>query len=601
MKLSKSPIQFRNRIVLIGWMMALAFLFVGAGYYRVQILQQERYKALGEKYRIKTRRIKATRGLIYDRNEKLITQNMPTYNLVVLRDEMKEPWSAFAPKAAAFLGKDVAEFDAAHERVRGKFRSLPIVVEQDLELLEVFRVLRNQVNYPGLSIETVPRRHYEGGGLFAHVLGFVGEASPQAIKNDDDLQMGDIVGKSGIERYYNEILTGVDGKRTILVDKRGNFQSDRVTTPPRSGGELQLTLDTELQRLALQELGDKAGAVVMMDLKTGGLLTYVSAPSYNINRFSKRFTAKQWNELRDHETKPFLNRPIQGAYAPGSIFKLVVALSGLKNHTVNENTSYYCRGEMRYYDRIFHCHRRRGHGEVDLLLAIKGSCNIYFYHVAKELGATNIAEMAAQMGFGRPTDIDLHGEVAGLVPSPAWKRETQNKIWYPGETLSLALGQGDLLVTPVQLLQLMATIANNGRIPRPHLLAKWEKDGEAHAYQPEFSLFDNVTDNQYQVIKSAMWAVVNQSHGTGSRARVKGRDVCGKTGTAQLITFRDDEDREDANNTNAWFAGFAPRDEPEVAVVVLVERAAAGGRASAPIAGKLIEAYFEQKKSGDNI
>jgi len=598
MRLAPTPLAFQGRILLIKILVISGFLVVLGGYYRIQILEREHYEALGEKYRIKKRRIKATRGLIYDRNERLITQNMPTYNLILLRDEMEQSWAKLKPRIASFLGID-QEILQQRYRKRSRLLSQPVLLAENIDFSESMRIRRNRLRYPGLAIETTERRYYSYGNLFTHVLGYVAEVSREKLDENPAFRMGDIVGQSGIELAYDQILTGDDGERTIMIDNRGVYRQREVTLPPTPGDDVYLTIDFDLQNLAFEALDGRGGSVVMMDVRTGGLLVYVSSPTFDLNLFTKSISQETWNELLNSPGNPFVNRPMQGTYAPGSIFKIVTALAALKNNKITPNTTYFCGGAFDYYNHIFHCHKRSGHGLMDLQKAIQGSCNVYFYQVAKDLDIDELAEMARDLGFGKATGLDLEGEKIGLVPTKAWKRERYQEVWFPGETLSVAIGQGNLQTTPMQLLGLMAALGNEGKIPTPHLLLKSGKNQTFSQYDQPLRQIPDLKPEYYRHLKRAMWKVVNQSDGTGSRARVEGFDVCGKTGTAQLVTFTSDADLEEDELVNAWFAGFAPRDNAEVAIVVLVEQAGAGSSNAAPIAQRLLEAYRNRKTELD--
>jgi len=595
MKLSPTPLAFRNRIVLLRALTLAAFGLLLVGYARIQVFDQERYAAMGESYRVKKRRIKATRGLIYDREGRLITQNMPAYNLVLLRDEMEEPWRALRPKLARFLDLSESRLDARFAK-RSHLLSQPVLLEEDISFESTLRILRAQPRYPGIAIETAEKRHYAYGALFTHALGYVGEASQRALETNPRLRPGDIVGKSGVELRYNDLLTGEDGERTILIDHRGLYRDNAVTTPPTPGADLALTLDFDLQSLALEELDGRSGSIVMMDVRSGAVLAYVSSPSYDLNLFTGSISRDEWQTLLSSPGNPFLNRPLQGLYAPGSVFKLVTALAALQHSKASFETRYFCSGELPYLNHVFHCHKQTGHGWLDMEEAIKVSCNVYFWNLAHSLEARELASMAETLGFGRKTGIDLIGEKAGLVPTPEWKSRRLKQYWYPGDTLNLSIGQGDLMATPLQALRLMAVMATNGALPTPRLLAKAGVKGDAAEPEPEIERVEGIPPEYFARLNKAMWRVVNEPDGTGHAAQVPGFDLCGKTGTAQLITFNSEADHKVDANKNAWFAGFAPRDNAEVAIIVLVEQAGSGGSAAAPIVRKLIEAYMAQRE-----
>ncbi len=598
MKLSPTPLAFRKRIL---WLRALAFIgfaVLMVGYARIQIQDQERYTALGEKYRVKKRRIKATRGLIYDREMRLITQNMPSYNLTLMRDEMEEPWRTLKPKIAQFLDVSEERLDARYQK-RSHLLSQPVPLKEDISFQDSLRILRGQRRFPGLSIETAEKRYYAYGDLFTHALGYVGEASQEALQRNKRLRPGDIVGKTGVELHYDHLLTGKDGERTIKIDRRGVYRANLVTEPPSPGKDLVLTLDLDLQELARRELGPRNGSIVMMDVRTGEILAYVSTPTYNLNLFTGSISQEEWQALLRSSGNPFLSRPIQGVYAPGSVFKLVTGLAALRHGKANFETRYFCTGEMPYLNHVFHCHNEYGHGWVNMEQAIKTSCNVYFWNLAHELEANELASVASELGFGQKTGVDLTGEKQGRVPTPEWKKRRLNQYWYPGDTLNLSIGQGDLLATPIQVVTFMATMATEGRLPQPRLLLK---SGHKDAYQhpkPEIRRVEGIAKEHFSRLKKAMWRVVNEADGTGHEALVPGFDVCGKTGTAQLITFTSEEQHKVDANKNAWFAGFAPRNKAEVAFIVLVEQGGAGGSSAAPIVKKLLEAYQSKRQKVD--
>jgi len=593
MKLAQDPLTFRGRILFLTTFMILGFLVTLVGYYRVQILNRERYEALGEKYRVKEARAKATRGLIYDRHNRLITQNMPTYNLVFQRDEMNESWRKLKPRISAFLDIPEEELEKRYAR-RSHLYSQPILFKEDISYSESLRIMRHQLRFPGLNIETAKKRFYTHDSLFAHVLGYVGEATREQMEKNDKLHMGDIVGKNGIELAYNEYLTGEDGTRTIHIDSRGVYRSNEISKAPKSGDDLYLTLDYELQELAMEALDGHSGSIVMMDVQTGDVLVYISSPAFDPNLFTTGISQKDWDALINSPKRPFLNRPVQGAYAPGSVFKLVTALAALKHRKITTDTKYFCPGQVTYYDREFKCHNRNGHGWVDLEKAIQTSCNVFFWHVGMDISATDLAALAGDMGFGKVSGIDLIGEKPGLMPTPEWKKARMKEIWYPGDTLNTTVGQGNLLATPIQIVQLMGIIGSRGKAPQPHLLLK-RVNSERTIYEKKGPRTPpDIDPAHYDLLVNAMWQVVNGEGGTGSGARVPDFDVCGKTGTAQLITFTSDEEHKNEKFKNAWFAGFAPRKNAKVAIMVLVEKAKSGGAAAAPIAKRLFQAYKER-------
>ncbi|MDJ0838513.1 MAG: penicillin-binding protein 2 [Acidobacteriota bacterium] len=598
MKLQPTPLAFKGRIYFMMGLTLLGFLVVLSGYWRVQVFKQEQYERLGEQYRIKTKEIKASRGFIYDRKGRLIAQNRPTYNLVLQRDEMEEPWRRLKPKLAEFVGLPADVLEERY-RKRSHLLSQPVLLKENISFKESLRIRRNLRRYPGLSIDTTEKRFYVYNDLFTHVLGYVAEVSKKELERNPELKPGELVGKLGVELAYNEELTGVDGSREVHIDNKGRYRRQDVTKQPEPGRNLHLSLDLDLQQLAYDALEGNGGSIVMMDVRTGEILVYISSPTFDLNLFTDRFPRREWVALSNSPDKPFLNRPVKGAYAPGSIFKLVSALAGLKFQKITPDTRYFCKGSFSLNNHVSRCHNEKGHGWLDLEGAIKYSCNVYFYNISQSLDIDELAVLAGELGFGRKTGIDLIGENPGLMPTRAWKRERYGQIWYPGESLSVAIGQGALVTTPVQLVTLIASIAAEGRVPTPHFMARVGKDNDYQTFQPELHQIEGIPSDHYRIVKEAMWQVVNNSRGTGINARVKGFDVCGKTGTAQLQNFTKDADHKNEKLLNALFAGFAPRDNPEVAVLVLVEQVGAGGKKAAPIAKRLLEEYRRLRREVD--
>lgn len=590
MKLAPTPLAFRGRIIFLGGLMMVGFLAILGGYFKLQVVQRKRYEELGERYRLKNMPIRATRGYIYDRNGLLLAQNMPTYNLVLQRDEMETRWNVLRPQLSAFLGIPEDELQSRFAEGAGML-SKPVPLKTNLNYAETLRIKRNALHFSGLNIETTRKRFYNYSEMFSHVMGYVGEVSKAEMKRDAKLHMGQIVGKSGIELAYDDILTGKDGERTVHIDNRGLYRSEELTNLPIPGDDIYLTLDHDLQSLALQSMEGRGGSVVMMDVKTGEVLVYLSAPTFDLNLFNEGLSARKWQELNNAPSAPFLNRPVKGAYAPGSVFKVVTALAGLKLGKLTPTSEAYCSGSYTLSGHTARCHKEGGHGSVNLAQAIQYSCNVYFYTLAREMNIDDLAKVANDFGFGHTTGLDLVGENPGLMPNREWKRRRFKESWYPGETLSVAIGQGALQATPMQLVVLMSTIANDGVVPTPHLMLKHGKDDQFVKPIVKTRTVPDILPEHYALIKDAMWRVVNQDSGTGASARVAGMDVCGKTGTAQLANFKKDERKAADKLLNAWFAGFAPRDNPRVALIVLCEQSGHGGHRAAPIAKALLEAW----------
>jgi penicillin-binding protein 2 len=432
------------------------------------------------------------------------------------------------------------------------------------------------------------------------VLGFVGEVSKQDLETAEyeANRPGENVGKAGVERVYNRHLTGENGFRQVLVNNVGKFLDEIRRVEPVPGKELRLTLDYELQRVAEEGLGSSPGAVVALNPRSGEILVLASRPGFDPNLFASRISAAQWTDLIEDPNRPFQNRAIQSAFAPGSTFKVIMALAGLESGVIDIDSSVYCNGAVNLYGRPFRCWKAGGHGRVALHEAIRQSCNVYFYILGQKLGIDRIAAVATKFGFGQLTGIDLRGEVTGLLPSSAWKKRVLGEPWYPGETISVAIGQGRISVTPLQMAKAIGILAT-GRICPVHLVAEPGRFVPASHDPAEL----DTPETNLAPIRDAMWSSVNE-WGTGHGARVAGFEVCGKTGTAQTIGKETESTLSDEVRVqyvpNAWFTGFAPKDDPEIVVAVIIQRGGSGGSAAAPVAQKVFAAYYEKFRQRKN-
>jgi penicillin-binding protein 2 len=591
------PIFQDNRVIahrlgLARLLIALVFLGLCLKLWHLMVIRFDHYRELAEKNQVRTIPLMAPRGPVLDRDGRVLVENINSFNLFLYREEVSdlEDTKEFVVNE---LDVDPEHFQERLDEASGYPDFRPLLIKENLSMDEVARLLSHQSERPELKIFEQPRRLYRYGQLAAHVLGFVGEVSRAELDLDQfkDLKPGDVVGKTGIERVYNRRLTGTDGFSRVLVNSAGKALQELARNDPQPGAELRLTLDLDLQRVAEEELGDQPGAVIALDPRNGDVLVLASRPAFDPNWFATRITEKQWEELTSNPDNPLQNRAIQNAFSPGSIFKVVMALGGLEAGIVTPQTSVYCNGGVELYGHYFHCWKAGGHGFVHLSEAIQHSCNTYFYLLGQKMGIDRIAEFARRIGLGVPTGIDLPGEISGLVPSSAWKERTTGHPWYAGETISVAIGQGQLNVTPAQLARAIGAVAT-GRVPKLKLVDD-QSDG-SDARPVGFSL------ENLQAVRNAMWKVVNE-YGTGREARVANFDVCGKTGTAQTISRQTreklSEEEQAKYEPNAWFVGFAPREDPEIVVAVIVQRGGSGGSGAAPIAGRVLQAYYRKYKS----
>ena len=577
----KEALQQRVRVLArVGWA-ALAGL--AGAFFFVQVVEGARYRELAENNRLRRLPVEAPRGTIVDRHGRVLVENIPSYNLLLDRSRARDLGSSLA-FAAEVVARPRAELDAVLERYRGVALFQPVLLAEGLGFPEVARFRLSELEHPEFDVEVTHRRLYRLGSQAAHVLGYLGEARPEEIL-PGALKSGDWVGRRGVERAYDRSLRGEDGERIVVVDSRGLAIEEHGRALGRPGRELRLTLDADLQQEAERLLEGQAGAVVALDPRDGAIRALVSAPSYDPNLFARRLGVEDWRRLADDPRHPLQNRAIQSAFSPGSVFKMIVATGGLAEGTVTPGDGVFCNGSAQFYGRRFHCWKRGGHGWVDLERALEVSCDVYFYTLGQKLGIGRIARWSRAFGLGAPTGVDLEGERTGLVPDEEWSRRVRKHPWYPGETISVAIGQGALLTTPLQVAVFAAAVANGGRLVTPHLV-----DAPGRAAPRPVAL----PPGALGPVQRGLWRVVNAG-GTGAVARVPGVEVAGKTGTVQVVSHEAWQDTSTLPwemRNHAWFASYAPAGRPELVVVVFIEHGGQGSRAAAPLARALHAHYF---------
>jgi penicillin-binding protein 2 len=559
------------------------FVFLIAGFWQLQVQQPEVYSDLAERNRVKQFPILAARGEILDRDKRVIVANHSSWAVMLTRENLKEE---HLPAIAAGLNLDVDDLQIKVAKYRKRPSYEPVIIKEELTPADLAFVEshRDPEFFPELELIEAQRRLYPQDGMGAHVIGYTGEISETELDNAEFAKYnpGAVIGKFGIERQYNDVLMGTDGERQVEVDNRGRERKVLETTKAIPGHSIQLTLDLDLQAVAELVLEGKRGAVVALDPRTGEILAMASRPSFDPNKFTVRIKSAELKELNANPGQPFLNRALQAQLAPGSTFKPIMALAGLETGIIDPEWSVHCSGGASFYGHYHRCWEHSGHGTVNLLSGLVHSCDVYFYNVGNRIGIDNITKYAELAGLGKKTGVDLPGEASGLVPSQQWKIRTTRQKWYPGETISVSIGQGALTVTPVQLAAAIGGLAIGGHWYPPHLLKSLtpnEKPRDWHVNQVNI---DRVTEG--------MLGVVNV--GTGGRARIPGIDVCGKTGSAQ--TGSEDYMKAHHLADNAWFVGFAPRKDPQIVIVALFE-----GGAHGPLAAGLVrdvmKAYFDKQ------
>jgi penicillin-binding protein 2 len=562
------------------------------GFWKLQVLDVDYYGQLAERNRIRSIPVIAPRGRMLDRDGRVLVDNYPSFSVLLLRED-QPLLEQHIIEIADGLEMQPEDLRQQLEASRGLPRFNPIVVKPEATPADIAFIESHRADLPLLELLMVHRRKYPGDGFMAHAIGYVGEVNEKQIEaSGGRLRSGDIAGKSGLEKTYNDTLMGADGMRRVIVNSLGKEVGRLEQKEAIPGKPIQVTIDYDLQVVAENALGPQQGAAVALDPRTGEVLAIASHPAFDPKEFAIRVSKEQWQELNEDPARPLLNRTIQAQLAPGSVFKVVMATAMLESKAVPENFSVTCTGAEDFYGRQFKCHifGKGSHGHVELHDAIVKSCDIFFYNLGKRLGIDRISYYASQLGLGRRTGIDLPGEQEGLVPSEQWKERVFKQKWYPGETISVAIGQGATTVTPLQLAHTVAGVAMGGVFHRPHLLLGAKDTDEA-----SFPISEDSTDK----VTQAMFGVVNEEGGTAHGAHLEGIEFCGKTGSSQLIS---NEGVKRAGGhvgkqlaDNAWFVGFAPRRNPEIVVAVLVEHGIHGSSAAAPVARDIIKAYYDKK------
>ncbi len=583
-------------------------VLIAVGYWSVQIAEGSYYRELADNNRLRKLMIEAPRGLILDRFGRPLVENTPSYSLLLDRS-LTADLPASLDFAAAILGRPGSELTTVLEEHRRTPTFQPIRIADGLTLTQVARFEVEQLEHPEFELEVEHLRLYRQAHQTAHLLGYLGEVTHADVADPDSpYRQGDLIGKKGLEGLYEKSLRGDTGERVVVVDSRGQLIEEFDRQPAQSGRDLELTLDLGLQQAAAELLEGRVGSIVALDPRQGEVLALVSAPSFDPNHFARRLRRDEWRELLDHPHHPLQNRALQNTYPPGSVFKIVMALAGLDRGLIDPTaTTAYCRGYSSIYNNRYRCWKASGHGTVNLREALKGSCNVYFHQLGQKLDIDQIAAYSRMLGLGRKTGIDLSGEKAGLVPDSRWSLEARGAPWYLGETISVATGQGPILVSPLQVAVLMAAVANGGYLVRPHLVrARDHAPAKGLSGAPDTGGAERASGatgdrlplaaEHLALVSAALHSVVNESGGTGNAAAIAGLDIAGKTGTAQVIAQErriDNENLAPENRDHAWFASFAPADDPRLVVVVFVENGGAGSRAAAPLARTLYEQFFQ--------
>jgi penicillin-binding protein 2 len=584
-------------------MMILLFGLVSVRLYYLQVLHHKENVELADRNRIRIRRVPAPRGLVFDRNHRPLVDTKPSFDAVIVPEDSADNLSQTIERLERYTGADHIADKISDAEEAGRPPYEPVTVAERLGWREVVALEAHQLDLPGVSLEITPARHYLYGQLAAHLLGYVGEVTKNDLIEKPDYHNGDEIGKFGLERVEENFLRGNAGGQEIEVDSVGRRLRVLKEIPDTPGQSIVMTIDLNLQQAAEEAMAGKNGAFVALDPNNGDVLAMVSHPAFDPDIFGGGVKASAWRELMTDPNHPLTNRVIQGIYPPGSTFKIVDSIAGLQEGTLNTQTAYNCPGGLWFGGREYHCWRKQGHGTVELHDAIVRSCDVYFYEVGEKLGVDRIAKWANKMGLGIKSGIDLDRESPGTIPSSAWKQKRFHERWYPAETLSVAIGQGYVATTPLQMAEVAAIVANGGTRYRPQFVKAVEAlDGSiAKSYPPQVETRIAIDPAALETVKDAMADVVNGAGGTAHKAHLDDVIVCGKTGTAQVVgssaapvgESESDDKTPDQFKDHAWFIAFAPKDHPTIAAACIIEHGGHGGSASAPVIHDVFQRYFQ--------
>jgi penicillin-binding protein 2 len=586
-----------SRLTAVQYIILVVFLVLAYGLWRLQVVQSEFYAALAEKNKTREVPILAPRGKILDREGRTIVDNYPSFTALLLRDSTRD-LSGDADLIAQGLHLDPKEVRDRLKKFAGTAQYQPIYLKEDITPDELAFIESHRNELPELDTIMAHRRLYPRNGFMAHLVGYVGEVSEQMLNQArwELYNPGDVVGKSGVELQYNQVLMGKNGSRQVLVNSKGKEVGELDQKPAVPGHNLKLTLDIDLQIAAEEAMGDKNGAMIAMDPHTGEILAMVSRPTFDPNDFAVRISRAEWNKLVTDPDKPLLNKAIQAQLAPGSTFKILMSVAGWQEG-IAQTLNVHCNGGATFYGRRFGCWVKTGHGAVDLTRAIYQSCDVFFYTLAEKLGIDRISKYATAMGLGQKTGIDLPEEATGVMPSEEWKIRNFKQKWYAGETISVGIGQGAVATTPVQLMRAISAISMDGRMVVPHVASPTGLPPEyleTHHYSDVTNI--PINPDGFNLITDAM-ARVLLPEGTAPSAHVPGVDIAGKTGSAQIVSLavRALHQNNEALNQNGWFVGFTPRRNPDIIVAVLFE-GGEHGKLAARLATQVIKAYVDKQR-----
>lgn len=582
----------------------LIFAVLSFRFFQLQVLWHSKFAQLSEENRIRVKRLYPLRGIIYDRNHRIIADNRPSYRIFLIPENIKnlEPTLRWIKETLNLDPQIIKE--KLNKHLKKNFAFVPLEILKDAPYELVSRIEVNKYLHPEFDVGVVPLRNYICGETCIHFTGYVGEITPRELKyfKGFGYRMGDYIGKSGIELSFEKFLRGKEGAKYVEIDASGRELRVLKEIPPGQINSIITTINLDLQEYSYSLMKGKAGVILIMNVMTGEILVWISSPSFDPNNFLPAIKYEEWNELRNSPEHPLMNRVIQGLYAPGSTFKVVTALAGLISGKLNPEDTVHCKGYFRLGRRIFRDWKKSGHGRVNLTDAIKVSCDVYFYNLSLLVGPWKMYEVATSLGLGQFSNIEIPGEKVGLIPNPMWKEKVVGEKWSPGETVIMGIGQGYILINPLQLALLYSAVSTGGRVPHPFIVKEVRnyKNKILYKRKPEILREVDIKKEYRDLIMRGLYEVVNVKGGTGRRARSKIIEIAGKTGTAQVVALNKNDNNKEVPahlKDHAWFVGIAPYEKPEIVTVVLVEHGESGGLTAAPIARKVIEKYLELKQS----
>ncbi len=597
----------RKRLLIFSMAAATLFLLLALRLWYLQVISYDRYTERSLRNRTRVLALAAPRGPIFDRFGDLLVDNRPSFGISVMRQDV-EKREDLLRELAELLGGEISVLEERWKKGSRFpiYRPVPLAEDVPRDVME--RVLEHSTDLPGILVEVRPVRDYLEKGSDAHLVGYLGEVTEEELDQDlfEGLQPGDYVGKLALEKAFEPYLRGEKGQRLVEVDVKGKLLKQLEVDPALPGNKIFLTISRDIQRAADQAFADQSGAAIALDVRTGEVLAMLSRPTFDPALFARGIEGQEWSELLRDPRHPLQNKVLSGLYAPASTFKMIVALAALREGVTSNRRVIDCTGSFSLGEARFRCWKKEGHGPTSLKKALRESCDVWFYQVGLELGIDKLAEAARELGLGSPVGFPLAGEKAGVIPSRSWKRQRFNRPWYGGETVIASIGQGYVLVTPMQLAVMTAALANHGKVLQPQIIRRIE-DWQGNILQesePRVLRQAAFTDEAWKSIDRGLVAAVNEQHGTGWAAHSDDFKVAGKTGTSQVVRRKSDEEEEADQQqevpyrfrAHALFVAYAPAENPEIAVAVVVEHGQHGGSAAGPIAKAMLDAYFQVRQ-----